>query len=464
MNYGHGKQVAIVGLGRSGVGAAKLLSTHGAQILVVDDKFENQLEKSLNQIRQLNQVEVELGGITASALINADFIVISPGISLKHPALVQAINRGISVISEVELAYGYCPSKIAAITGTNGKTTTTTLLTQMFLNAGKKAIACGNIGKAFSEVVFELSRDDWAVLEVSSFQLETIREFRSDIAVLLNITPDHLDRHGGMQAYVEAKARLFENQTKQDFSILNVSDKYTPILSSLVRAKLGWFGFPKESKKLDDLGCYVIDDYLELMGSKLISTAEIKLFGSHNLENACAATLSAALAGISREVIAHTLSEFKAVEHRLEDCGEINGVRFINDSKGTNINSVQKAIQSFSQPIVLILGGKDKGGDFRDLIPWFQQKVKRVIAFGEAKNKIVRELSEVITVVEAETLEEVVRGAYASCESPGVVLFSPGCASFDMFENYEDRGRRFKNIVQQLVQFQKKQSIQISTS
>ena len=350
----------------------------------------------------------------------------------------------------MELAYGYCAAPVAAVTGTNGKTTTTTLLTQMIFRGGRKAVACGNIGTAFADAVFALSAEDVAVLEVSSFQLETIKEFHPAIAAILNVTPDHLDRHGSMQTYVQAKARIFENQGVNDAVLLNVSDKYTPLFTSMAKSRIHLFGFPKDGRGEGKPGCYAAGDYLELLGRKLFKISDLRIPGPHNVENACAASLAASLMGTSDSAIAQTLEIFEGVEHRLEDAGEIGGVRFVNDSKGTNVDSVVKALESFKRPIVLILGGRDKAGDFTRLIPLIQEKVTRVVAFGECKGKVASQLSGAVTVVEAGSLEETVKGALAVSEKGGTVLFSPGCASFDMFLNYEDRGRQFKALVKQL--------------
>ena len=256
--------------------------------------------------------------------------------------------------------------------------------------SGKKAVACGNIGtKAFAEAVFELTPEDWAVLEVSSFQLETIQDFKPNVAAVLNVTPDHLDRHEDMQAYVEIKGRIFENQKAGDSAILNATDKYTPLLANLVKSQLYLFGFPANSMVSSKPGCYVVNDRIELLGRPLIQASEMKIPGAHNLENACAAALMASLCGVPDEAIAQTLRTFQGVEHRLEDSGEIDGVRFINDSKGTNVNSVAKALESFKRPIVLMLGGRDKNGDFRELAPLVKERVTRIVAFGECKRKIV---------------------------------------------------------------------------
>jgi UDP-N-acetylmuramoylalanine--D-glutamate ligase len=450
MNNVNGKRVAVIGLGRSGYAAARLLSVHGAQVVVLDDKTPEKLLAFIEKAGDLSHVRLVLGGIEAREVVNSDLVVVSPGVPFDHPVLEKAREKGIPVIGEMELAFGYCQAPIAAITGTNGKTTTTTLTAAMIGASGRKAIACGNIGKAFAEAVFELASEDWAVLEVSSFQLETIRDFRPNAASILNVTPDHLNRHADMQAYVEMKGRIFVNQKEGDAAILNASDKYTPLLAQLAKSRLFLFGFPGRAKAASTPGCYIVGDHLELLGRPLVRSSEMKIPGAHNLENACAAALMASLAGVGDEAIARTLREFKGVEHRLEDSGEIEGVRFINDSKGTNVNSVEKALESFQRPIVLMLGGRDKNGDFRTLAPLVKERVTRIVAFGECKRKVADQLSDAATVVEAQTLEEAVGGAFAACERPGTVLFSPGCASFDMFENYEDRGRKFKAMVAKL--------------
>ena len=449
MIYVHGKQVAVIGLGRSGFAAARLLSVHGAHVVILDDKNPEKLALFIEKAKDLSHTQLMLGGIDPSTVLNSDIVVTSPGVPFNHPALERAREKGIPVIGEMELAFGYCPAQVAAITGTNGKTTTTTLTNAMIQTSGKKSIACGNIGKAFAEAVFELSTEDWAVLEVSSFQLETIQEFRPNVAAILNVTPDHLDRHEGMQDYVETKGKIFENQKPEDAALLNVMDKYTPIFTSLIKSQIYLFGFTG-NKPVQKPGCFVAGDKIELLGRKLISTSDLKIPGPHNLENACAAALMASLAGVPDEAIARTLAEFTGVEHRLESAGEINGIKFINDSKGTNVDSVMKALESFDRPIVLMLGGRDKAGDFTKLASLVKERVTRIVAFGECKAKVSQQLSSSATVVEAGSLEEAVNGAFAVSEKGGTVLFSPGCASFDMFQNYEDRGRQFKAVVEKM--------------
>jgi UDP-N-acetylmuramoylalanine--D-glutamate ligase len=450
MHHVNGKQIAVIGLGRSGYAAARLLTVHGAHVTVLDDKTPEKLTAWIEKIQALPQVKLVLGGIDPTRVTSSDLVVISPGVPVLHPVLVKAREKGIPVIGEMELAFGYCNAPIAAITGTNGKTTTTTLLELMINASGKRAIACGNIGKAFAEAVFELTAEDAAVLEVSSFQLETIEEFRPRVAAILNVTPDHLDRHADMQAYVEAKGRIFENQKAGDSVILNVSDKYTPIYGGLAKNDVYFFGFSGAIRGDKKAGCYIEKGVIELLDRPLIKVSELLIPGPHNLENACAAALMASLMGVKDDVIAQTLRTFKGVEHRLEPAGEVEGVRFVNDSKGTNVDSVVKALESFEKPIVLMLGGRDKAGDFTRLSALVKEKVTRIVAFGECKTKVVQQLSPSATVVEAETLEEAVNGAFVASEKGGMVLFSPGCASFDMFQNYEDRGRQFKAVVQKL--------------
>ncbi|HJT25521.1 MAG TPA: UDP-N-acetylmuramoyl-L-alanine--D-glutamate ligase, partial [bacterium] len=302
MHYVHGKQVAVIGLGRSGFAAARLLSVHGAQVAVLDDKTPEKLAGWIEKAKELTHVKLMLGGIDPITAANSDLVVVSPGVPYNHPALETAREKGVTVIGEMELAYGYCPAPVAAITGTNGKTTTTTLTAAMIQASGKKAVACGNIGKAFAETVFEISSEDWAVLEVSSFQLETIEEFRPQVASVLNVTPDHLDRHQDMQDYVETKGRIYENQKPEDAAILNISDKYTPILSSMVKSRLHYFGFPGD-REIQKPGCYAVGDKIELLGRPLIAASELKIPGPHNVENACAAALMASLCGVPDEAI-----------------------------------------------------------------------------------------------------------------------------------------------------------------
>jgi len=439
----HNKTVAVVGLGRSGAAAAKLLCVRGAQVVVTDDKGPDKLTDWLKAIQGL-PVTLALGGVTPELLSRCDMVVTSPGAPWDHPALAAARAKGVPVIGELELAYAFCQAPVAAVTGTNGKTTTTALLAHLMNGGGRKAVACGNIGTAFAEAVFNLSSDDWAVVEVSSFQLEGIAKFRPAVAVLLNITPDHLDRHGTLQAYVEAKARVFENQGPSDAAVLNIRDRYTPLLSSVIKGRLFLFGFPVEGPRVERPGCFVVGDRLELNGRTLMKTGDLRLKGAHNMENACAAALAASLAGVPEGDLAAGLASFRAVEHRMEEAGDVGGVKFVNDSKGTNVDSVEKALASFDRPIVLILGGRDKAGDFTALAPLVKERVTRVVALGECKAKIAKQLSGVVPVVEVGTLEEAVKGAFAVSPPGGTVLFSPGCASFDMFRNYEDRGRQFK--------------------
>ena len=353
----NGKQVAVLGLGRSGYAAAKLLVLHGAHVVILDDKSPEKLQAWIEKAQGLSRTRLVLGGGGRAEVSTSDLVVTSPGVPLGHPLLEEAREKGIPIVGEMELAYGYCAATVAAITGTNGKTTTTTLLTEMIRQGGRKALACGNIGTAFAEAIFNLGAEDVAVLEVSSFQLETVREFRPRVAAILNVTPDHLDRHGSMQTYVEAKGRVFENQGPEDALILNVNDKYTPIFASLAKSRIHLFGYPKEGRVNDKPGCYALEGRITLLGRDLLAVSALRIPGPHNVENACAAALAASLLGTPDSAIAAALESFQGVEHRLEDAGEIQGVRFVNDSKGTNVDSVVKALESFPRPIVLILGG-----------------------------------------------------------------------------------------------------------
>lgn len=452
MYYVQEKTVLVLGAARSGVAAAKLLSLRGAHVLLADDKTPEKFPESfLEEIRRIPRVTVQLGRWNEKIVEHVDLVVVSPGVPLKHPAVAEAQARGIPLIGELEFASAFCPCPIAAVTGTNGKTTTVRMLEHLFRTAGKEALACGNIGLPFSQAVFQLSQASLAVLEVSSFQLETVQRFHPEVAVLLNITPDHLDRHGDMQTYVETKARIFENQEAQDAAVLNLSDRYTPLLSGYVKGRLYTFGILEEGKTPVQPGCYWKKGVLELLGQKILKQEDFPLPGRHNMENAAAAALTAFLFGVGAGPIAEGLSTFSGVEHRLEPAGEVEGVRFWNDSKATNIASTATALAALEGPIVLLLGGRDKGADFSELIAGMKGKVSRVVAFGECREKISRQLSPFLPVVEAGDFEEAVRGAFSAARGAGAcVLFSPACASFDLFRDFEERGKKFKALVAQL--------------
>lgn len=474
-----GKRVTVVGLARSGVGAANLLAELGAVVIITDVKREDEVGM---YIRKLNpSVRVVLGSHPEEIFVHADMVVLSPGVPSDLPQVMRAREMGIPLIGEIELAYQIasrrvtlprCPSLIRegkggflAVTGTNGKSTTTALLHAMMQRSGWETILGGNIGSALTGEILDAVRHrqsvDFIVAEISSFQLETIREFKPRGAAIINITPDHLDRYHTMAAYKDAKARIFANQTGEDFLVLNYDDPVTMDLyrerfTRRCRSTPGVFFF---SRREPVKGIYVRDgllfcDFRDAEGVSrqfpLLAAEEIRIKGVHNLENAMAASAMALLAGCGIESVQESLREFAGLEHRLEFVRDIDGIRFFNDSKGTNVGAVVKSLESFPNPIILIAGGRDKSGDFRQLREVVSARVKALVLIGEAKDKIKRALGDVAETVMAEDLKQAVYLSREMARHGDVVLLSPGCASFDMFANFEDRGKQFKNIVREL--------------
>jgi UDP-N-acetylmuramoylalanine--D-glutamate ligase len=474
-----GKRVTVVGMARSGTGAANLLTELGADVVITDLKREDEL---VNFIQELNPaVRTVLGKHPDDIFVGADMLILSPGVPSDLPQVARAREMGIPVLGELELAYQlavhgsadpYFPPLVRegqggflAVTGTNGKSTTTALLDWMTRESGFRTILGGNIGNALTREIQERMSDgqpvDYIVAEISSFQLETIRDFRPRGAAVINITPDHLDRYHAMSAYTEAKARIFENQGEGDFLILNYDD---PVTMHLYHEQL-----TGKSRSAPDVhffsrketvdGLYARDGIvfcnfqhggLSARNGKLIPAEEIRIQGVHNLENAMAASAMALLAGSSVKAVQTSLREFPGLEHRLEFVRELNGVRYFNDSKGTNVGAVVKSLESFRTPIVLIAGGRDKAGDFSELRELVRTRVKALVLIGEAAEKMRRALGDFTDTVIAEDLEHAV-GLSRSKAVPGdTILLSPACASFDMFAHFEDRGNQFKKIVMEL--------------
>jgi UDP-N-acetylmuramoylalanine--D-glutamate ligase len=445
------KRVLVVGLGKSGVASALFLKSRGAQVTVSDAKPQDQLKQEIPLL--LDQgIAVETGGHGERTFRGQDLIVVSPGVPVDAPPLVQARALGEVVIGEIELAFQFFPGPIVAITGSNGKTTTTTLTGELLAAGGYSTAVGGNIGTPAISLVERAGDKTVGVLEVSSFQLETIQAFRPRIAVVLNITPDHLDRHRTFQIYVDAKARIFENQGKEDFAILNSDDPTCVTLAGRVRSQLFWFSRKKELP----LGAYVHDGIIYFRDAagqrEIMKVAEIPLKGAHNVENALAAICAGSLMKCEPAKIRQAVRNFKAVEHRIEYVATVRGVEYYNDSKATNVDATIKALESFPANIHLILGGKDKGSDYTVLNPLLRERVKRVYSIGAAASKIESQIAGSADVVHAETLENAVSRA-ASAAMPGdVVLLAPACASFDQFENYQHRGRVFKEAVRRLAE------------
>lgn len=441
------KRVLVVGLGRSGVASALFLQSRGARVTVSDAKSEDQLRDEIPAL--LDQgIAVETGGHGERTFQNQDLIVVSPGVPVDAEPIAQAKALGQPVIGEVELASEFLAGKIVAITGSNGKTTTTTLTGEILAAGGLKTLVGGNIGTAAILLVEKATSETVTVLEVSSFQLETIRTFRPKIAVVLNVTPDHLDRHRTFMAYVDAKARIFENQQTEDFAVLNADDATCAELAGRTRAQVFWFSRTKEVER----GAYVREGKIVFQrdgsGVEVMPVGEIPLKGSHNLENVLAAICCGVLVGCESEKIRGAVRNFKAVEHRLEYVATIRGVEYYNDSKATNVDATIKALESFPSGVHLILGGKDKGSDYTVLNDLLRQRVKRVYTIGAAAEKIQSQIAG--EVASSGTLEGAVRQAAASAQPGDIVLLAPACASFDQFQNYEHRGRVFKELVRAL--------------
>jgi UDP-N-acetylmuramoylalanine--D-glutamate ligase len=443
------KRVLVVGLGKSGVASALFLKSRGARVTVSDSKPEAELRDEILLLLE-HGITVETGGHGDRTFRGQDLIVVSPGVPVDAPQLVQARNLGEPVIGEIELAAQFLAGPIVAITGANGKTTTTSLAGEIVAAGNFSTLVGGNIGTPAISFVDQAGPATWIVLEVSSFQLETSVEFRPRIAVILNITPDHLDRHKTFDNYVNAKARIFENQGADDFTVLNADDPTTAGLSDRTRARLFWFSRKKEIEKgafARGTHIYFRDGHSE---REIMPLAEVPLKGAHNLENVLAGVSIGILVGCQPEQIRHAVRAFKAVEHRLEFVARFAGVDYYNDSKATNVDATIKALESFPANIHLILGGKDKGSDYTVLNDLLRQRVKRVYTIGAAAAKIESQIQGAAEVEHAETLENAIRRASESAVLGDVVLLAPACASFDQFQSYEHRGRVFKEIVHSL--------------
>ena len=445
------KRALVVGLGKSGVASALFLKSRGALVTVSDSKPEAELRDEILLLLERG-ITVETGGHGDRTFRGQDLIVVSPGVPADAPQLAQAHKQGepVVIIGEIELAARFLPGQIAAVTGSNGKTTTTSLAGKI-VAAGKFAtLVGGNIGTPAISLVDQAGPATWTVLEVSSFQLETIVEFRPRIAVILNITPDHLDRHKTFDNYVNAKARVFENQRADDFTVLNADDSTTAGLSDRTRAQLFWFSRKKEVA----MGAFTRGDHICFRNGnderEILPLAEVPLKGGHNLENVLAAASIGMLVGCQAEQVRDAVRHFKAVEHRLEFVARVADVDYYNDSKATNVDATIKALESFPANVHLILGGKDKGSDYTVLHELLRQRVKRVYTIGAAAAKIESQIQGAAEVEHAETLENAVRRASESAVAGDVILLAPACASFDQFQSYEHRGRVFKETVHSL--------------
>ena len=455
------KRVLVVGLGKSGLAAARFLKERGARVTVSDSRPATVISELPSLLEQ--GIVVETGGHGILTFRRQDLIVVSPGVPADVPELKQVRALGLPVIGELELGSQFLQGEVLAITGSNGKTTTTTLLGEILKASGRPTLVGGNIGRPVVEMVAESGPESWSVLEVSSFQLETIETFRPRIALVLNITPDHLDRHGSFANYAATKARITENQTAADFLVLNAEDVEAQKVAGFVfadghrsQAKVYWFSPRRQVKQ----GAFVHGESIFFRAAEggapepVMPVREIPLAGEHNVENVLAAACAARLAGVPSEVIRGAVAVFQAVEHRLEFVRELHGVRYYNDSKATNVDATVKALQAFAGGVHVILGGKDKDSDYSTLLPLLQERARTVITIGSAAEKIEAELASSeppgFTIERANTMDRAVALAHRLAKRGDTVLLAPACASFDQFENYEHRGRVFKGLVSEL--------------
>lgn len=447
-----GKKVAVIGAARTGLAAAKFLTDHGAEVFLNDLK-----EKDSFSLETLSELEAQgvkyiFGRHADLEELEVELLIMSPGVPLSIPPVVQARKKKIPVWSEMELASRYTKAPMVVVTGTNGKTTTTSLLGQIFTDFGKNTFVAGNIGVPFISRAEELGPQEVAVLEASSFQLEATGLFKPRVALILNITPDHIDRHGSLAGYIEAKAKIFVNQDQDDWLVLNWDDDETRKLAARAKSRVLLFSRQHNLKE----GLCVEKGFLtvKLDGQvvPVIRPEEIYIRGSHNLENALAAVAAGWVMGVSAESLRNSLRTFPGVAHRLEPVATIKGVSFVNDSKGTNPDASIKALEAFEAPIVLIAGGKSKGSDFLPFARLIKERVKAVVLIGQAAG----EIEEVLRIVDyanyrhAGSMEEAVEEAFTLADSGEIVLLSPACASFDMFDHFEHRGDAFKEVVLRL--------------
>ena len=441
------KKISIIGAVRSGLTAAKLAKELGAVVFVSDSSSKEKLETNLAVLDEL-KIEYEVSE-HSEKIFDCDFMIVSPGVPENSYPIMEAKKRNIKIYSEVEFASWFCKATIISITGTNGKTTTTELISYILNKSNKKCVTAGNIGVAFSEIVYALKDDEFVSLETSSFQLDHIKNFKPKFSILLNITPDHMDRYeNNLELYKKSKLASAKNQSANDIFIFNADDPSIQV----DEIKSQKYSFSLRHKV--DSGCYWENDKIYFVDDnkkeKVAATGDFIIKGEHNIANAMAAVIVAKLIGCDNSSIEKSLHSFPGVEHRIEFVREINGIKFYNDSKATNVDSVWFALKSFDRPIYLILGGKDKGNDYRQIEELIRKNVKKIYAIGSSANKVYEFFKNIIEVEYKQSLKDCVEAANKEADKGDVVLLSPACASFDMFDNYEHRGKVFKEAVRRL--------------
>lgn len=438
-------RVTVLGMARTGVSVVKLLNHAGCVVNVSDSGRNPELEKHAAELKAL-EINFELGG-HSDLLFDCDFIVRSPGIPMTVPFLQKALKKSITVLSEIEVASWFCRAKIVAVTGSNGKTTVVNWIGDLLERAERGYAVCGNVGTAFSDVVLDLEPDAAAIVEVSSFQLENIIRFKPDIAIITNFSPDHLDRYGSFSEYMDAKCRIFSNQTKHEALIFNRDDAQVSKRVRHAKSKLMSFGLDEPTENSLGIQGNSIVQNLNGKIAIMLNKSNVSLPGNHNLENALAVAATAIELGIPREALLASLTGFRGVAHRIEQVSEYRGVLFVNDSKATNIASGLVALASFTRPIILLAGGRDKGSDFSTIAPQVAKKVKQAVLFGEAGPVIEKSWKGTINLRRVDKFTKAVELAYSLADEGDIILLSPMCASFDEFTNYEERGQVFKQLV-----------------
>jgi len=440
------KKILVLGLGASGFAAAELLARKGARVSVSESSDGDDIQERLEGLKGY-KVRHELGGHTARFCSGMDLVVTSPGIDAAQLMRSGIIPKGSAVIGELELGYVFCGASVIAITGTNGKSTTTKLIGEIISGSGKHTVVCGNIGNPLSGEVGALTEDSIAVVEVSSFQLQTIRTFRPRIAVLLNVAEDHYDRHTDLDSYKAAKYRIFRNQSGGDWAVLHCDLRDDP-MTNAIGAKTCFYGAGGREARLGEKDITVS---LDGAGEFRIPREEIPLEGEHNIENVACAALVSKIAAVDNGRIREGIRAFKGLGHRFQRIGGLDGVEFIDDSKATNLDATRRALQSLDKRVVLIAGGIDKGGDYGLLLPFIRDKVKAIVVIGEAREKIKKAFSGAVPVLEAADMAKAVRAAHKEASKGETVMLSPMCSSFDMFTSYKHRGEVFQNEVRKIM-------------
>lgn len=440
------KKISIIGAVRSGLGAAKLAKQLGAVPFVSDAGSEDKLKTSI-EVLQNEKIDFETGQHTEK-VFDCDLMVVSPGVPSNAEVIRNARSKKVKTISELEFASSFCKGNVIGITGTNGKTTTTSLCDYLFNECEKKSYAAGNIGLAFSEIAAIAKENEFVALEISSFQLDLIDKFKPKVAMILNVTPDHLNRYeNSVEKYASSKLRIFENQNENDFLILSKDSDLLNQYFKKAKSKIFFFS----TNKTVSNGCFLESDEIKFVKNNSVefscSVSDIFIKGEHNIQNAMAVIIAAKIFNLDNEKIVEALRSFKGVEHRLELIREIEGIKFVNDSKATNVDSVVVALKSFDEPIFLILGGQDKGNDYSMIEELVVEKVKKIYAIGSSAEKVFNYFHSKVKTEIKKDFDEVINSAISEAREGDVVLLSPACASFDMFDNYEHRGKVFKSIV-----------------